>query len=80
MTNKSIMDEFKEQFEFDTTTTGTLTVENNKSIDEPKQPKKKVVKLPAIGDKFMLNGQEYIVCYINEGKQRFSCEPCDGIY
>ena len=37
-------------------------------------------KLPAVGTKFMVGGQEYEVVYINEGKRRFSSVPCTGMY
>jgi len=37
-------------------------------------------KLPAHGTKFMINGQEYEVVYINEGKHRFTSVPCTGMY
>lgn len=36
--------------------------------------------LPKIGTKFMVNGAEYEVVYINEGQNRFSCQPCEGAY
>ncbi len=30
--------------------------------------------LPQLDDKFMVNSIEYIVCYINHDKNRFSCK------
>jgi len=36
--------------------------------------------LPKIGTKFMVNGQEYEVKFINEGQHRFSAEPCEAAY
>jgi len=70
---------------------GDLTVENSNSVDlgsdakkveepEPEEKEKQETPLPSIGDKFMLNGHEYKVVYINEGKRRFSCVPCKGVY
>ncbi len=66
---------------------GDLSVEKTKSrqVDlggtKPKEPEKpKETPLPEIGAKFMLYGHEYIVVYINEGKRRFSCIPCQGVY
>ena len=44
------------------------------------EPEKKEPELPQMGTKFMINGQEYKVCYINHGKKRFSAEPCKGLY
>ncbi len=46
----------------------------------PFEPEKKELELPVIGTKFMIMGQEYKVCYINEGKKRFSAVPCKGGY
>ena len=45
-----------------------------------KENKVKEMKLPLKGTKFMIMGQEYIVTYVNEGKKRFTAEPCDGMY
>jgi hypothetical protein len=45
-----------------------------------KEKKIKEMKLPLKGTKFMIMGQEYIVTYVNEGKKRFTAEPCDGMY
>ena len=42
--------------------------------------KEKEIKLPLIGTKFMIMGQEYVVTYVNEGKNRFTAEPCSGMY
>lgn len=61
---------------------GSLTV---KTKDEPeeevnKEVNKKDIPLPVMGGKFMLNGHEYKVIYINEGQHRFTCEPCKGVY
>lgn len=64
--------------QFDTEVKGDLTVDNKppEKVEEEK-PK---VELPEIGTKFMINGQEYRVVYRNEGKGRFSSEPCTGVY
>ncbi len=62
----------------DSEAVGTLTVDKGSS--EGETTKKEVLRLPEMGKKFMLDGQEYIVCYINEGKKRFSAEPCSGKY
>ena len=73
------------------TAIGDLTVENSKDIaivddEKPKiiekapVQKKKEITLPPVGEKFMVNGQTYKVCYVNAGKKRFSAEPCDGMY
>lgn len=74
----------------DMVATGDLTVENNKENvalvdDKPvksvkKEVNKKDIPLPAMGAKFMFNGHEYKVVYINAGQHRFSCEPCKGVY
>ena len=56
-----------------------LESEKPKSIEEVISKKKKI-QLPNIGEKFMLNGKEYKVIFINEGRNRFSCEPCEGLY
>ena len=37
-------------------------------------------KLPEIGTKFMVDGQEYEVVYLNVGKSRFTAAPCKGMY
>jgi len=42
--------------------------------------KKKEVKLPPIGTKFMIAGDSYKVTWLNPGKHRFSAEPCEGQY
>jgi len=54
----------------------------SQKIDIPstKEKEKEKPKLPKIGTKFMIEGQEYKVVYINEGKNRFSAEPCEGVY
>ncbi len=66
----------------DMVATGSLSV--NEPVVEKEKPftleDKKKIPLPAIGDKFMLNGDEFIVVYINEGKHRFTCEPCKGVH
>lgn len=73
----------------DIVATGDLTVSNSKdekqTITNEKQTSKekfdkKKIPLPEIGSKFMLNGNEYIVTYINPGNHRFTCEPCKGVY
>lgn len=62
----------------DMVATGDLTVEkNDEQVDEKEL---KMIPLPAIGTKFMVDGHEYKVVYINEGKGRFSCERCKGVY
>lgn len=59
---------------------GDLNVEY-KAKDAPVKKLHKVdTPLPKMGAKFMLDGHEYKVIYINEGKHRFSCEPCKGVY
>ena len=71
----------------DLVATGDLTVDSKETIvidDIPDKPVKKLNKkdipLPEMGAKFMLNGHEYKVIYINAGQHRFSCEPCKGVY
>lgn len=49
-------------------------------IEIPPVKEKEKPKLPKMGTKFMVEGQEYKVVYINEGKNRFSAEPCEGVY
>jgi len=48
--------------------------------EQIEKEKKEEIVLPEIGTKFLVNGVSYKVCYINEGKQRFSAEPCEGQY
>lgn len=48
--------------------------------EKVKVEKEKEVKLPLMGTKFMIMGQEYVVTYVNEGKRRFTAEPCSGMY
>lgn len=64
--------------ELDTEASGSLSV--TKGSPKDKTPSKEVVRLPEIGKKFMIEGQEYVVCYVNEGQHRFSSEPCSGMY
>jgi len=70
----------------DLVATGELTVDKKEKIDMEFVDKplvrtvKKSIPLPEIGAKFMLHGHEYKVTYINAGQQRFSCEPCKGVY
>ena len=57
----------------------------NKLIDSmtgmnPIPKKKEKIVLPKIGTKFMIEGKEYKVNYINEGKARFTAIPCQGVY
>jgi len=42
--------------------------------------KEEDAKLPEVGTKFMVNGQEYEVVYLNLGKKRFTSVPCVGVY
>jgi len=44
------------------------------------EQKKKEIVLPEVGTKFMVNGNEYEVVYINEGRKRFTAVPCEGMY
>jgi hypothetical protein len=44
------------------------------------EKKQQEMKLPPLGTKFMIMGQEYIVTYVNDGKKRFTAEPCEGMY
>jgi hypothetical protein len=46
--------------------------------EEKKEDKK--VPLPKEGKIFMLDGYEYRVVYINQGKNRFSCCPAKQVY
>ena len=71
----------------DLVATGDLTVEVSKEklqvVDDKPEDKpfnKKDIPLPELGTKFMVLGHEYKIVYINDGKHRFSCEPCKGIY
>jgi len=52
----------------------------SQKVEIPSAKEKEKPKLPKIGTKFMVEGQEYKVVYINEGKNRFSAEPCEGMY
>jgi hypothetical protein len=45
-----------------------------------KSDKQEKPKLPVIGKKFMVEGVEYEVIYVNDGKHRFSAQPCQGQY
>lgn len=54
--------------------------EETKPVNKEQIVKKKEVVLPPMGSKFMIAGNSYKVTYINEGKHRFSAEPCDGQY
>jgi hypothetical protein len=45
-----------------------------------KKSDKEKPKLPEIGKKFMVEGIEYEVVYKNDGKNRFSAQPCQGSY
>lgn len=58
---------------------GDLTVVNNEQ-EKIDKVNKKDIPLPKLGQKFMLNGNEYTVIYINPGHHRFTCEPCIGVY
>ena len=71
----------------DMVATGDLTIANREKVvvdDDVPEVKKEITKkdipLPEIGTKFMFNGHEYKVIYINAGQHRFSCEPCKGVY
>jgi hypothetical protein len=65
----------------DMVATGDLHVDYKVKDDEQtKDVDQKKIPLPEMGTKFMLWGNEYKVIYINEGKHRFSCEPCKGVY
>ena len=67
----------------DLVATGDLTVNEEVVIvdDKPvKEVNKKDIPLPEMGTKFMFNGHEYKVIYINAGQHRFTCEPCKGVY
>lgn len=57
---------------------GDLSVDNKNKVE--KEFNKNNIPLPSINDIFMLKGHEYKVIYINDGKHRFSCEPCKGVY
>ena len=57
------------------TATGDLTVEE---ADEDFDTSGKVPILP-VGKKFMVEGHEYKVVYVNEGKRRFTCVPCKDV-
>jgi len=62
-----------------------LTVEQKpieivQELSDQEEKELKDIPLPKIGTKFMITGQEYEVCYINEGRCRFSARPCKGIY
>jgi hypothetical protein len=67
---------------------GDLNVETQKQIagiptfQKPHISKFEKTKeiLPPIGTKFMVNGEEYKVVYINIGKKRFTSTPCSGQY
>ncbi len=48
--------------------------------DEDTKIKKETNPLPEIGTRFMVNGINYMVCYVNKGQNRFSSEPCEGGY
>lgn len=69
---------------------GDLNVESKKPVfmvSTTQKPSNSILKsekteevLPPIGTKFMVNGEEYKVVYINEGKKRFTSSPCSGQY
>lgn len=58
------------------TGTGTLTV--NDSEDSDIDESGKVPILP-VGKKFMVEGHEYKVVYVNEGKRRSTIIPCKDV-
>jgi len=79
------IDKLKEAlpFGFDTEATGDLTVENKTKDDDitsEEKPKKREIRLPEVGQIIMVNGEQYKVTYVNEGKKRFSCEPFPSVY
>lgn len=55
---------------------GDLTVE--KGEDSDIDISGGVPTLP-VGKKFMVEGHEYKVVYVNEGKKRFTCIPCKDV-
>ena len=55
-------------------------MEKDPIILDPKDEKENKPKLPEIGTRFNIQGQSYKVVYVNEGKNRFSAEPCIGDY
>jgi len=48
-----------------------LTDNKTEAVEEKWEP-----ILPEMHTKFQINGRNYKVCYINEGKGRFSAIPC----
>ena len=79
------IDKLKEAlpFGFDTEATGDLTVENKTKDNDTtseKTPQKREIKLPEVGQIIIINGEQYKVTYVNEGKKRFSCEPFPSKY
>jgi len=49
-------------------------------ITSEEKPKKREIRLPEAGQIIMVNGEQYKVTYVNEGKKRFSCEPFPSVY
>jgi hypothetical protein len=48
--------------------------------EQTKKSKSSKPELPKEGIRFMINGVNYRVCYVNKGQNRFSSEPCEGGY
>ena len=51
-----------------------------KSNQKKEEVKPKKPELPKEGTRFMINGVNYRICYVNKGQNRFSAEPCKGGY
>lgn len=69
----------------DLVATGDMTVISKEEAEEKRKLDsepfdKKSIPLPKLGEKFMCNGNEYKVIYINPGYHRFTCEPCKNVY
>lgn len=48
----------------------------NESVDSLGRPvKKEKTPLPEVGTRFFIDGVEYKITYVNEGKSRFSAIP-----
>jgi hypothetical protein len=58
------------------TGTGDLTVEQDEDSDIDLSGS---VPILPVGKKFMVEGHEYKVVYVNEGKKRFTCIPCKDV-
>ena len=57
-----------------------IAKESEEPVKVANTDKKELPPLPKMGTKFMIEGHEYKVVWLNPGKNRFSAEPCKGVY